>query len=158
TALLIGTLVISGAHTALWLPRSFAYRKQIKSEQPEGGMYVRRFRRFHRNLHLMVVSSFLGLALTGMILKISYAGWAKLLARLLGGFEAAGLIHRFCAALTFTYFGLHIYDLLKQRRSSGKSWLKFITGEESMLFNRRDWQEFKESIKWFLGRGRRPEY
>ena len=31
TGLLIGTLVISGAHTALWLPRSFAYRKQIKN-------------------------------------------------------------------------------------------------------------------------------
>ena len=72
TGLLIGTLVVSGAHTALWLPRSFAYRKQIKNGHAEGGTYVRRFRRFHRNLHLMVVSSFLGLALTGMILKFSY--------------------------------------------------------------------------------------
>ena len=61
----------------------------------------------------MVVSSFLGLALTGMILKFSYTGWARLMARLLGGFEAAGLIHRFCAALTFTYFALHLYDLLQ---------------------------------------------
>ena len=46
----------------------------------------------------------------------------RLLAHLLGGFEAAGLIHRFCAVLTFTYFGLHLYDLMKQRRASGKSW------------------------------------
>ena len=76
---------------------------------------MRRFRRFHRNLHLMVVSSFLGLALTGMILKFSYAGWAKVLAQLLGGFEAAGLVHRFCAVLTFTYFGLHLCDLVKQQ-------------------------------------------
>ena len=49
--------------------------QERRSRKP--GTYVRRFRRFHRNLHLMVVSSFLGLALTGMILKFSYAGWAK---------------------------------------------------------------------------------
>ncbi len=158
TTLLIGTLVISGAHTVLWLPRSFEYRKQIRNGTPEAGAYVRRFRRFHRNLHLMVVSSFLGLALTGMILKFSYMGWAKVVARLLGGFEAAGLIHRFCAGLTFTYFALHLYDLLKQKRASGKSWRGFIAGEESMLFNRRDWHELIASLKWFFKRGPRPEF
>ena len=158
TTLLIGTLVVSGVHTALWLPRSFAYRRQIKNGPAEAGTYVRRFRRFHRNLHLLVVSSFLGLALTGMILKFSYAGWAKLLAHLLGGFEAAGLVHRFCAVLTFTYFGLHAYDLVKQRRASGKSWRQFIAGDESMLFNRRDLHELAGSLKWFFKRGPRPEY
>ena len=34
---------------------------------------MRRFRPFQRNLHLMVIVSFLGLALTGMMLKFSYA-------------------------------------------------------------------------------------
>ena len=158
TSLLVGTLVISGAHTLAWLPRSLAYRRQARNGPPETGMYVRRFRKFHRNLHLMVVSSFLGLALTGMILKFSYAGWAKVLAHLLGGFEGAGLIHRFCAVLTFTYFGLHLYDLARLRRQSGKSWWRFIAGPESMLLNRRDWREFLGSLKWFLGRGSRPEY
>ena len=114
--------------------------------------------RFHRNLHLMVITSFLGLALTGMMLKFSYAPWAKVLARLLGGFEAAGLIHRFCAVLTFTYFGLHLWDLVRQQRRSGKTWRQFITGPESMLFNGRDWREFIGSMKWFLGRGPRPQY
>jgi len=158
TALLVGTLVVSGAHMALWLPRSLEYRKQMNNGQPAGSVYVRRFQPFQRNLHLMVISSFLGLALTGMILKFSYAAWAKLLAHLLGGFEAAGLIHRFCAVLTFTYFGLHLRDLVRQGRRSGKSWRQFLTGPESMLFQRRDWQEFRGSLKWFLGRGPRPEY
>lgn len=158
TALLVGTLAASGVHTALWLPRSLEYRKSMKNGKPETAAYVRRFRRFHRNLHLMVMGSFLGLALTGMILKFSYAAWAKLLARLLGGFEAAGLVHRFCAVLTFTYFGLHIYDLVKQRRSSGKTWRQFIGGPDSLLFNRSDLREFAASIKWFAGRGPRPPY
>jgi cytochrome b subunit of formate dehydrogenase len=158
TSLLIGTLVISGAHTALWLPRSLEYRKQMTEVAPEAGMYVRRFRRFHRNLHLMVVSSFLGLALTGMILKFSYAPWAKVLARILGGFESAGMIHRFCATLTFTYFGLHLWDLARQRRGSGKTWREFLLGPESVMFNRNDWRELRGSLKWFFGRGPRPEY
>ncbi|HUI54480.1 MAG TPA: hypothetical protein VLY04_05890 [Bryobacteraceae bacterium] len=158
TTLLVGTLVISGSHTLAWLPRSLEYRKKVKNGHEESDVYVRRFRPLHRNLHLMVVSSFLGLALTGMTLKFSYAPWAKVLARLLGGFEAAGLIHRFCAVLTFTYFGMHLYDLVKQRRKSGKSWRAFITGEESMLLNRRDWREFIGSMKWFLRLGDRPQY
>jgi len=158
TTLLLGTLLVSGAHVALWLPRSLEFRRQFKNGQPETGQYVRRFQTFHRNLHVMVITSFLGLALTGMILKFSYAAWAKVLAHLLGGFEAAGVIHRFCAVLTFSYFGLHLWDLVRQHRASGKSWWQFIAGPESMLFNRRDWQEFVGSLKWFLSRGPRPEY
>ncbi|MBZ5726151.1 MAG: hypothetical protein LAP87_14270 [Acidobacteriia bacterium] len=158
TTLLVGTLVVSGAHTVAWLPRSLEYRKQIQNGHGHGGQYVRRFKPFQRNLHLMVVSSFLGLAMTGMILKFSYAGWAKVVARLVGGFEAAGLIHRFCALLTFTYFGLHLYDVIRQKRQSGVSWRRFIAGPESMLFNGRDWREFTASLKWFGGRGERPQY
>jgi cytochrome b subunit of formate dehydrogenase len=146
-------------HTILWLPRSFEYRKAAPpSGSRDGEPYVRRFDRLHRNLHLMVISSFLGLALTGMILKFSYATWARVLARLLGGFQAAGLIHRFCALLTFTYFVLHLWELLSQQRKSGLSWFRFVTGPDSMLFNRRDWHEFISSLKWFLKRGPRPDY
>ena len=71
---------------------------------------------------------------------------------------SAGYIHRFCALLTFTYFGLHLYDLAKQRRQSGKTWWQFIAGPESMLFNRGDWHELVASLKWFFGRGPQPKY
>jgi thiosulfate reductase cytochrome b subunit len=106
----------------------------------------------------MVITSFIGLALTGMILKFSYSGWARFLAKALGGFESAGLIHRFCALLTFTYFGLHIRDLFRQKAASGKTWREYILGPESMMLNRRDWKEFLGSVKWFLNKGPRPEY
>jgi cytochrome b subunit of formate dehydrogenase len=158
TSLLLGTLVISGLHTLLWLPRSFEYRKQLQREHADAGIHIRRFQPLHRNLHLMVITSFIGLALTGMTLKFSYSPWAKVMARLLGGFEGAGLIHRFCALLTFAYFALHIRDLFKKRGESGKSWREFILGPESMMFNRRDWQEVVGSFKWFLNKGPRPEY
>jgi cytochrome b subunit of formate dehydrogenase len=161
TTLLVGTLFISGVHTALWLPRSLEYRRKLATAHAAaeaGEMYVRRFRTFERNLHLTVVTSFLGLALTGMILKFSYAPWAKFLARMLGGFESTGYIHRLCALATFTYFALHIWDLLRKKKASGKSWKDMIAGPESMLFNRRDWDELVGSVKWFINKGERPQY
>ena len=159
TSLLMGTLLVAGLHTAAWLPRSLQYSKELKANSGEAGTgYVRRFRPFDRNLHLMVITSFLGLAITGMMLKFSYTRWAQVLSHLLGGFEGAGLIHRFCAVLTFTYFGLHLWDLFRQHRASGKTWRQFIFGPESMVFNRTDGREFVASLKWFFGKGPRPEY
>jgi len=159
TGLLVGTLTLSGLHTAAWLPRSLQYRQELKAlHDGAGQLYVRRFTKLQRNLHLMVILSFIGLALTGMMLKFSYTKWALVLARLFGGFEAAGWIHRFCAILTFTYFGLHVWDLVRRRRSNGKSWRAFLTDPEGILFNRNDWRELISSIKWFAGRGPRPNY
>jgi cytochrome b subunit of formate dehydrogenase len=159
TSLLMGTLVVAGFHTAAWLPRSLKFSRELKAEaRVNGRLYVRRFRTFDRNLHLMVITSFLGLALTGMMLKFSYTTWAQVLSHLLGGFEAAGFIHRVCAVLTFTYFGLHLYDLRRKRRASGKTWRQYIFGPDSTVFNRRDWREFIASLRWFFGKGPRPEY
>jgi cytochrome b subunit of formate dehydrogenase/uncharacterized protein with PIN domain len=159
TSLLMGTLVVAGLHTLAWLPRSLQFRRELKnSGANHGEVYVRRFRRFDRNLHLMVITSFIGLALTGMMLKFSYTTWAQVLSRLLGGFEAAGLIHRVCALLTFTYFGLHIYDLIRKKRASGKAWRQYIFNQESMIFNGHDWREFVASLEWFFGKGPRPDY
>ncbi|HEY6103182.1 MAG TPA: hypothetical protein VI007_08160 [bacterium] len=159
TALLVGTLAFAGTHTALWLRRSLAEREPVGRELAQPGhLFIRRFTAYQRNLHLMVITSFLGLALTGMTLKFSYAPWAKVLARLLGGFYSAGLIHRFCAVITFTYFGFHLWDVIRKKRSSGKSWWKFVFGPNSMMLNLRDWREFVGSMKWFFNRGPRPRY
>ncbi len=159
TSLLVGTLFVAGIHTAAWLPRSLQYRRESKADtNGHGNLYVRRFRPFDRNLHLMVITSFLGLALTGMTLKFSYTTWAQVLSHLLGGFEAAGFIHRVCAILTFVYFGLHLYDLRRKRQANGQTWRRFLFNSESMLFNRQDGREFLGSLKWFVGKGPRPEY
>ena len=159
TTLLVGTLVAAGTHTALWLRRSLAERRPSAAERAAAGeVYVRRFSTFQRNLHLTVIASFLGLALTGMLLKFSYAAWAKVLARMLGGFQSAGYIHRFCAVATFAYFFLHLFDVVRKKKASGVSWFRFVFGEESMMFNRRDLTEFWGSMKWFLKKGPRPRY
>jgi len=121
-------------------------------------LHVRRFPAFYRNLHLMVIVSFLGLALTGMTLKFSYTPWAYVLSRVLGGFEAAGFVHRVCAGITFAYFLLHVRDMIRRKTRAGVSWRAFVTGAGGMLPGRRDLEEFWQSVKWFAGRGPRPRY
>ena len=159
TGLLVGTFAVAGLHTLLWLPRSLRYRRELKKlRAAESEKYYRRFPKYYRNLHVMVIVSFLGLALTGMTLKFSHTGWAWVLSRMLGGFESAGMIHRACAVITFSYFGLHLLDLIRRKRASGLSWLKFITGKNGMVPGPLDLREFIQSVKWFLKRGPRPQY
>jgi len=159
TALLLGTLAFFTLHTLLWLPRSFKLalerrkRPHVKDEP-----YVKRFRPYHRALHVIVIISFFGLALTGMSLKFSYAEWAQTLARFLGGQESAASIHRFCAILTFIYFALHVLFLVRNKLERGLSWRAFLFHPESMFPNLRDLKEFGQTIRWFLGRGPRPDY
>src|SRR3990172_5580487 len=106
----------------------------------------------------MVIISFIGLALTGMTLKFSYLGWAHFLSRLLGGFESAAYIHRVCAVITFVYFLIHIIDLVRQKREAGTTWWQYLTGPNSMLPRRKDWEDLKATFKWFIGLGPRPAY
>ena len=93
-----------------------------------------------------------------MTLKFSYTHWAYWLSRLLGGFEAAGVIHRIGAIVTFSYFAIHIADMLRRKKASKKSWGEFITGPDGMMFSLTDLKEMTGSFKWFLGRGPRPTY
>ena len=159
TGLLVGTFLVAGVHTLAWLPRSLRYRRELKrTHATESPVHVRRFPTLYRNLHIAVIVSFLGLALTGMTLKFSYMTWAWWLARLLGGFEAAGFIHRVCALITFGYFGIHIWDMVRRKRTSGLSWRRFITGPSGMLPGPVDLKEFWQSARWFFGRGQRPAY
>lgn len=117
-----------------------------------------RFTRKNRALHGCMVVSFLSLALTGMTLKFSYTGWAVFLSHVLGGFETAGFIHRTAALVMFGTFITHLQDLYRQKKEKHKSWLSLIFGPESLVPNGQDLREFIATMKWFVGRGKRPQY
>ena len=120
--------------------------------------YIQRFTRLNRILHILMIISFLTLALTGMSLKFSYSGWAVILSKFFGGFESAGYLHRFAAVVMIGVFLTHLYDLVKMKRKEFGSWKKFLSGDHSMVFNKKDLQDFIGSLKWFLGKGERPDY
>jgi cytochrome b subunit of formate dehydrogenase len=105
-----------------------------------------------------MIVSFIILSLTGMSLKFSYSGWAKVLSKFFGGFESAGYWHRFAAIIMIIVFTIHLVDLVRLRRKEFGSWKALLIGKNSMLFNKKDWSDFKGSLKWFLGRGERPSY
>ncbi|HKB84866.1 MAG TPA: hypothetical protein VKD08_01760 [Ignavibacteriaceae bacterium] len=121
-------------------------------------LQYQRFTRLNRVLHILMIVSFLSLALTGMTLKFSYTGWAKVLSHLLGGFESAGYIHRFAAVIMFSVFITHITDLFIQKKKESRSFIKMIFNPDGIMFNKKDWHDFKSSMKWFLGMGERPQY
>jgi cytochrome b subunit of formate dehydrogenase len=116
---------------------------------------IKRFNPYHRILHSVMAISFLGLVASGMPLKYSHAPWAAWLMKLLGGYHAAGTVHRVCGAITFGYFAAHIlfvlYDIAVIRK------FKFNPlGPESMVPWIKDLQDIIANFKWFLGLGPRP--
>ena len=119
--------------------------------------YVR-FSRLNRGLHIAMILSFLSLALTGMTLKFSYTTWAVFLAHFFGGFESAGYIHRLAASLMIMTFIVHLSDLYRRKRKEFGSWKNLLFGPNTMLFNKKDLEDFIGNLKWFVGKGPRPDY
>src|SRR5574341_336862 len=116
---------------------------------------IKRFNPYHRILHIVMALSFLGLVASGMPLKYSHAPWASWLMKLLGGYQAAGTIHRVCGAITFGYFAAHIlfvlYDIAVIRK------FRFNPlGPESMVPWIKDLEDIIANFKWFLGLGPKP--
>jgi cytochrome b subunit of formate dehydrogenase len=159
TILLVSVFAFFGLHTLIWLPQSLNQRKKNHHKKPEGPVkYYRRFNKRQRFTHLMVILSFLLLALTGMTLKFAHMEWATFVANLLGGVKAAGNIHRFAAVITFGYFTFHLLTLFQLKAKAGVSAREFMFGKNSLMFSGQDIKDLGASIKWFFGLGPRPEY
>jgi len=158
--LLISVFSFFGIHTLLWLPRSFRqmFQRRKAHDQDLTHEYVERFSLVHRVTHLLVIVSFMSLAITGMMLKFSGMAWAGFLSELIGGVKTAGTIHRLAALVTFGYFILHLTVLFKKKREAGRSWWQFIFDKNAMMFNLKDIKDFYATIKWFIGLGPRPAY
>ncbi|MDA8419155.1 MAG: hypothetical protein M0Z90_09005 [Desulfobacteraceae bacterium] len=120
-------------------------------------LYVERFSVFQRFIHLLIILSFLTLAVTGMALKFATEPWADWIARVGGGFEVLGALHRFCAVITFFYFFLTMILLYTSWKESDKDLFEFIFDPEGLVPNLADLREMIGTFKWFFG-GKRPYY
>jgi cytochrome b subunit of formate dehydrogenase len=137
----------------------------------EGDEWYTRFEPFERFLHILVVTSFLLLVITGMPLKFYYTDWAKAIFSLFGGPEVARSLHHFGAIITFVYFGLHLGDRAihswKNRRmvfdpTTGKFQIKRLIGlamgPDSMIPTMQDFKDFIAHNRWFFGKGPKPQF
>jgi cytochrome b subunit of formate dehydrogenase len=118
--------------------------------------YVRRFDAKTRWLHVLVMTTFLGLSATGMPLLFSDAPWARRIAMLFGGFHGAGLFHRAFGAVLLAAVVFHLGDVAWRATVRGERGL--LWGPTSMVPQPRDVVDFYRQMKWFVGAGPRPAF
>src|ERR1019366_3096418 len=107
-----------------------------KAPAADGTIWVRRFDRFDRSLHILLMASFLGLSLTGVPLLFSDRPWAASLSRLFGGFRSAATLHRVFATGMLVCFGSHLARLAK--RLFGDKEYGILWGPSSLVPQPRD--------------------
>jgi len=119
--------------------------------------YFRRFSAAQRILHSFMMLSFLGLAMSGMPLLFSEQPWARVVARLFGGFEAAGIFHRACAVVMIIVFGGHVLHMA-YLATVKREWKRLLWGPDSMVPQPQDAYDMGNHFKWFLHKGPRPTF
>jgi thiosulfate reductase cytochrome b subunit len=156
TILTLGVFGVFGLHDALWLQRSVvgALRGELKSRPTGKGTHVRRFPREHIWTHVVVVSTFLLLAATGLPLKFHDAVWAQHLVDVFGGLEVARVIHRIAAVLTFGYAFYHLWEILLKTFRKGARGLYW--GPDSLVPQPNDGVELLQNLRYFLYLGPKP--
>ncbi|MGA7991594.1 MAG: hypothetical protein WCC53_09200 [Thermoanaerobaculia bacterium] len=123
---------------------------------PVGPAFVRRFDDLDRRLHVFLMTSFLGLAITGLPLLFSERKWARVLSHLFGGFRAAGALHRMFAIVMVCVFLVHLARILKRLFVDRDTTI--LWGPGSMVPQPRDLSEMMGHVRWFVGLGPRPNF
>ncbi|MGA7157678.1 MAG: hypothetical protein WBY53_12560 [Acidobacteriaceae bacterium] len=116
--------------------------------------YFRRFTVQQRWFHAIMLSSFLGLAATGLTILFSSNAWAQHFALTIGGFGAILFIHKLCAVTLTLVFLYHVWDLgvrVVVHKEKGILW-----GPTSMVPNLKDLKDIIGNFRWFLGLGPKP--
>lgn len=118
--------------------------------------YYLRIHLYHRILHGLLMTSFLGLAATGMPLRFNQAAWAVGFAHTIGGFGAILFFHKTFAVLLTLCFLLHlgyVFHLAFVRGEVGVFW-----GPSSMVPQPKDFLEMFQHFRWFFGMGPKPRF
>ncbi len=161
TTLLLSTLIALLTHSFLWFIREIVDRFRYGNfhhGHKESKLYIR-YNGYHRLTHLLVIISFMGLTATGIPLRYSYQPWAHTMMNMVGGYEMAGAIHRFCAILSFLYVFMHLGWLAKHWVFRWpKPFFATIFGPDSMIWRPKDFVDAFQHIRWFLFLGERPKF
>lgn len=171
TGLLVGTFAVFWVHTLLWMFRGFVENREKAAKlwsgeycqhiMPDAHKQYRRFNRVHIFMHILVITSFLGLSLTGLPLKFSTQPWALAMMKMYGGSANAGMVHRYCAGITFVYFGMALFmsiNFLFIRKDIPGNFLQRLFGPDSLCPNLRDITDVINMVRWFLFKGPKPTF
>lgn len=169
TGLLVSTFAVFWIHTLLWMFRGFVENREKKRAMvagnyhviPDGHKIYRRFTRFHIFLHLLVITSFLLLSVTGIPLKFAGQEWARVMMDFYGGAANAGVLHRVGAAITFVYFTTALVmsaKFLFYKLENRADFFRRLFGPESLCPNLRDIKDITGMVRWFLFLGEKPTF
>ncbi|NOY12963.1 MAG: cytochrome C [Deltaproteobacteria bacterium] len=169
SGLLLGTFAVFWIHTLLWMFRGFVENREKKreliaghhQEMPDAHKIYRRFTKVHITLHLLVITSFLLLALTGIPLKFADQHWAIVMMDFYGGAANAGLLHRIGAGITFIYFAAALFmsaKFLFYKLQYPVEFFQRLFGPESLCPNLRDVRDVTAMVRWFLFLGPKPTF
>ncbi len=152
-----GTFTFFGVHTILWFIRSVRNRiKNGPAPHAAAPRTIHRFRKTDRVNHALMIVAFFGLTLTGMPLLFSDHRWAKVLAHLLGGAYAAGVIHRICAIVLIANFVVHFSGVARRIRAVGVK--RVLFGSNSLLPRFKDVTDCLGMFRWFFAGGKFPPF
>jgi cytochrome b subunit of formate dehydrogenase len=118
---------------------------------------VQRFSAGVRLAHLLLALAVMTLALTGTTVLYADSFWAPTVMQLLGGPQAAAIIHRIAATLFAGLFFGHLLSILVRalrQRTPLRRWF----GPDSLLPNLQDFRDFAAMLRWFFGKGPRPAF
>ncbi len=169
SGLLLGTFAVFWVHTLLWMFRGFAENREKKRaliagthhEIKDAHKIYRRFTKVHIILHILVITSFLLLSLTGIPLKFADQKWAILMMDFYGGAANAGLLHRIGAVITFVYFASAIVmsaKFLFYKLQYPAEFFQRLFGPESLCPNLKDIEDITAMVRWFLFLGPKPSF
>ncbi|MDM8544002.1 multiheme c-type cytochrome [Desulfococcaceae bacterium HSG9] len=165
TLIIVFTFALFGTHSILWLNRSVieglsARKNKAKTIVPDKKKkrHIRRFKTSHSILHLMIIVSFLTLALTGMALKFADNPVFAFVNEAVGGPHVMGKIHMIGALITLLYVSIHFFQLAVlciKRKITFKGLCK---EEYSLILLPRDFKDLKANVLYFVGKGPKPEF
>ena len=165
TLLIVFTFAAFGIHALLWLNRSLIERFSIRKNQGQSIVldknnekHVKRFNVSHTILHIMIIISFLTLAITGMSLKFPDNPLFAGIAHLVGGPHIMGKIHRIGAIVTFLYFATHLFQLFVLFVRRKITILGLLKEQYSLIPLPRDLIDVKDNLLYFIGKGPKPEF
>ena len=170
TGLLLSTFCVFWIHTLLWMFRGFVENREKAALLAAGTHHhviadahkqYRRFNRVHIFMHILVITSFLLLSLTGLPLKFNDQQWALFMMKFYGGSANAGFLHRIGAAITFVYFGMALamsINFLFIRKDIKGNPIQRLFGPDSLCFNLRDIKDVYNMVRWFLFKGPKPTF
>jgi len=100
--------------------------------------------------HLLIVVSFLTLAISGFPLAFPGAGWAKLIVAALGGPAGRAKVHRVAAAVMIAVVIYHILGIvisgIRHRRTLRERGISSIP----VMFTRKDLADLRQNLAYFV--------